>query len=152
MKDPFLKFKYAQGLGDLIKSFLQSKFIHPITEFFVKNSKSCKSCNNRAWALNVLFPIPFWKLFFKTIEEMEENLKKDLLEYGYELLDENEEKNECNDCNKEDQELITTLQNEIFILKEYMSKRDIENYEIVSESETNHESIKIVTLLYKKID
>jgi len=151
MKDPFLKFKYAQGLGDLIKCFLQSKIIHPITEFFVKNSKSCTACNNRAWALNVLFPIPFWRLFFKTIEDMDESLKKELLAYGYEFLDSDEEK-ECDNCDKNEQNLIKTLQEEIVLLTEYKNKKSFEDYEIVSESETNHENIKIVTLIYKKID
>jgi hypothetical protein len=148
-KDPSLKIRYAQGLGDFIKCILQSKVIYHITEFFIKNSKSCSTCNNRAWALNVLFPIPFWKIYFKTVEEMDKSLLNELLDFGYKISDEEEMQN----CNCEEmQNLISNLQNELFSLTDKVNLKNYKEYNLISESETDHDNIKISTSVYKKID
>lgn len=147
--DPSLKIRYAQGLGDFIKCILQSKLIYRITEFFIKNSKSCSTCNNRAWALNVLFPIPFWRIYFKTVEEMDKSLLNDLLDFGYKISDEKEMQN----CNCEEmQNLISSLQNELFSLTYKVNLKNYKEYNLISESETDHDNIKISTSVYKKID
>lgn len=63
--DPILKIRYGVGLGDFITAILHSKLIGPITYLITGKEKPCHSCNSRRIALNILFPIPFWRLFFK---------------------------------------------------------------------------------------
>ena len=83
MKDPNLKIRYARGLGDLIACFLHSKLIGWITKIVTKKSKPCQQCAVRINALNLIFPIPFWRLFFKNTENLLKALKKDLEDFGY---------------------------------------------------------------------
>ena len=83
MKDPNLKIRYARGLGDLIACFLHSKLIGWITKIVTKKSKPCQQCAVRINALNLIFPIPFWRLFFKNTENLLKSLKKDLEDFGY---------------------------------------------------------------------
>lgn len=82
-KDPSLKLKYAAGVGDLVAWFLHSKLIGWLTKLITGKDKPCQMCSKRAQALNVLFPIPFWRLFFGTYNNMINSYKKDLEEYGY---------------------------------------------------------------------
>lgn len=72
--DPLLRYRYAEGLGDIVACTLHSKYIQPITSFLAKKEKTCAACQNRRNALNILFPIKFWKLFFKNQDEMLEDL------------------------------------------------------------------------------
>lgn len=73
-KDPLLRYRYAEGLGDVVACTLHSKFIQPITTFFTKKEKSCAACENRRNALNILFPLNVWKLYFESEEERLESL------------------------------------------------------------------------------
>jgi hypothetical protein len=82
-KDPHLYFKYNRGLGHFVASVLHSKAFGWLTKLITGKDKPCTVCSKRADALNVLFPIPFWKLFFKTEKEMFESLNKDLIDAGY---------------------------------------------------------------------
>lgn len=82
-KDPYLYFKYNKGLGDFVASVLHSRFLGWLTKLITKKDKPCSICSKRAEALNILFPIPFWKLFFKNSLDMTESLKNDLLAAGY---------------------------------------------------------------------
>jgi hypothetical protein len=84
-RDPSLKFRYSRGLGDAIASILHGKAIGWLTKLITGQDKPCTMCSKRADALNILFPIPFWRLFFKTSEELVENLAKDLKEAGYDV-------------------------------------------------------------------
>jgi len=45
----------------------------------------CEMCSKRADALNTLFPIPFWKLFFKSEEKLKESLIEDLKNAQFEV-------------------------------------------------------------------
>jgi hypothetical protein len=80
MKNPKLKFRNAEGLGDIIACILHSKFIGIVTHFITGNDKPCQTCSQRAYALNVLFPIKVWRLRFKDkssfIKELEEEYKE----------------------------------------------------------------------------
>jgi hypothetical protein len=83
--DPSLKFRYSRGLGDAITSILHGKAIGWLTKLITGQDKPCTMCSKRAEALNILFPIPFWRLFFKTSEDLVENLAKELEEAGYDV-------------------------------------------------------------------
>lgn len=73
-KDPLLRYRYAEGLGDIVACTLHSKFIQPITAFITKKEKACAACENRRTALNILFPINVWKLYFEDYEQRLESL------------------------------------------------------------------------------
>lgn len=81
--NPYLFFKYNNGLGDFVASVLHSKALNWLTKIITGKSEPCKVCSRRAEALNILFPIPFWRLFFKTQKEMFESLNEDLLSAGF---------------------------------------------------------------------
>jgi len=83
-KDPYLKFRYSRGVGDVIACILHSKFFGWLTKIITGKSKPCQTCSKRIDALNSLFPISFWKLFFKNAELMIQALDKELSEFGYE--------------------------------------------------------------------
>lgn len=85
IKDPHLKFRYAKGFGDIVACFLHSKPIGWLTKLITGKDKPCTTCSKRANALNVLFPIKFWRLYFKSEEEYIESLKQDLEKAGYEV-------------------------------------------------------------------
>jgi len=83
IKDPYLKLKYAKGLGDIVACFLHSKPIGWLTKLITGKDKPCSKCFKRGNALNILFPIKIWKIFFKTEEEYIETFRNDLQNYGY---------------------------------------------------------------------
>jgi hypothetical protein len=83
MKNPNLKCRYSKGLGDLIACTLHSKLFSWLTFLLTGKKEPCKTCSHRINALNVLFPIPFWKLFFKNIKELMSSLSSDLIKAGY---------------------------------------------------------------------
>ena len=80
--DPIIKFKYALGLGDAISFLLHSKWIGPVTYLITGKIEPCNECNNRRVALNVLFPIPFWKIFFKDGDAYQKHLDKEYEDFG----------------------------------------------------------------------
>lgn len=83
--DPSLKFRYSRGLGDAIASILHSKAIGWLTKLITGKNKPCKVCSERANALNILFPIPFWRLFFHNAEDLVQSLAKEMEEAGYKV-------------------------------------------------------------------
>lgn len=83
--NPYLFFKYNQGLGDFIASLLHSSAFGWLTKLLTGKKEPCNVCSKRADALNVLFPIPFWRIFFKKREDMIASLKQDLLDKDYEI-------------------------------------------------------------------
>lgn len=82
---PDLKIRYANGLGDIVACFLHSKVMHSITVLITGNEKPCMACSARRNALNILFPIPFWKLFFDSKNELLETLAADYRASGYKV-------------------------------------------------------------------
>jgi hypothetical protein len=113
MKNPNLKIRYAKGLGDLIACMLHSKLIGWFTHFLTGQNQPCSTCSQRAMALNILFPIPFWKLFFKNIEEMQQSFIEDLKNNGYEVIE-----------NKNDKEM-TLVQNKVDPLKKIELEKEL---------------------------
>lgn len=78
MKNPKLKLKYSEGLGDVIACFLHSKYLSWLTKLITGREKPCKTCSERIYAFNILVPFSLWKFFFKTKKEFVENLQKEL--------------------------------------------------------------------------
>ena len=84
-KDPYLRFRYSRGIGDIIACILHSKCIGWLTKLITGKQKPCNTCSQRSNALNILFPIPLWKIFFKNAEIMTKSLQLDLQNCGYEV-------------------------------------------------------------------
>jgi hypothetical protein len=82
---PDLKVKYAVGLGDIVACFLHSRLMHNVTVLITGSDKPCMACSARRNAMNLLFPIPFWRLFFRTKEELLETLAADYRASGYKV-------------------------------------------------------------------
>jgi hypothetical protein len=76
------KLKYSSGLGDVVASILHSKFVGPITYMFTGNLEPCATCNSRRVILNKLFPMAIWSYFFKTVEDMHDDIKKEYRKIG----------------------------------------------------------------------
>jgi hypothetical protein len=92
-KSPDLKCKYATGFGDLIACVLHSKAIGWLTYLITKKNKPCNACSMRRNAWNILFPIKFWKLFFKNEDELLKSLSADYRAQGYDVkIDEKSKK------------------------------------------------------------
>ena len=81
MKHPKLKFRYAIGLGDIIACFLHSKLIGWLTRIVTGKDEPCQTCSQRIQALNFLFPIKLWRLFFKTQQDFFIKLSQEMTEY-----------------------------------------------------------------------
>ena len=82
-KDPYLKFRYAKGAGDIVACILHSKMVGWLTKLITGKDKPCTKCFKRGNALNVLLPIKVWRLFFKTEAEYFKSFKEDLEKAGY---------------------------------------------------------------------
>lgn len=82
MKNPKLRLRNAEGLGDIVACFLHSRVMGRITHFITGKDKPCQTCSQRAYALNVLFPIKVWRLRFKDRESFIEALKQEYKEYN----------------------------------------------------------------------
>ena len=65
--NPHFKIKYARGFGDVITYILHGSPLKRITQNVLRIKEPCSQCSKRASALNKLFPIPIWKMFFKSI-------------------------------------------------------------------------------------
>jgi hypothetical protein len=85
MNNPNLKFRYAKGVGDAVASFLHSRYIKKITQIITGKEEPCAACSARRQALNILFPIPFWRLFFKNVDDLIASLEKEYKEQGYDV-------------------------------------------------------------------
>jgi len=86
MKKPDLKCRYALGLGDIVACTLHSKPLGWLVHFLTGKSEPCLVCSQRAMALNFLFPIPVWKIFFKTMEERNIALIEDFKKSGFKMM------------------------------------------------------------------
>lgn len=131
--DPYLQYRHCEGLGDLIACTLHSKIFSPITKIFTGSDKICSSCNKRRYALNYIFPIPVWRIFFKNYDKKTE----DLLKYF-----ETEEK-------KED---VVVIQNQSNDQQHILEEKDlsIPEYSIINESSSEIDDYIFKTIIYKK--
>lgn len=80
--NPIKKIKYAHGLGDVITCFLHSRYFGVVTYLITGKLEPCGKCDNRRKALNILFPIPVWRLFFKTYEDLNKHLDEEYEKNG----------------------------------------------------------------------
>jgi hypothetical protein len=80
---PDLKFKYVNGLGDLVAATLHSKPLGWLTKLITGKDKPCEICSMRRHALNVLVHIPLWKLFFKNKNDLLDSLAAEYRTLGY---------------------------------------------------------------------
>ena len=134
-KNPQLQYRHSEGLGDLIACTLHSKFISPITNLLTGSKEMCFSCNKRRQALNYIFPIPFWKIFFENYDKKIEDFQK-----YFEL---EEKKEEVPNIIIESDEVITEK-----IIEQ--SDSFIPEYKILSESSTEIDDYIFKIIVYKK--
>jgi hypothetical protein len=149
-KDPRYKIRYSSGLGDVVTCLLHSKYLKGIVKIITKSEEQCESCNQRAYFLNLFFPIPIWKFYYKTMDERFLAFKSDMENYGYVFdkhvkKEENEEKT-CN-CNCKNQQVTET--NPLNPLRiDYI---EYDGYVLSSKHESDENGYKIVKFTYKKI-
>lgn len=149
-KNPILKLRYSNGLGDIIKCILHSKYIGKITHIITKTDTPCPSCSERATALNILFPIPLWKFFFKSVNDRDKFLIKEMKDYGYSFREESEPEdakdNGCN-CNKKN---ITYVEKNNVLNGLSIDYINYEGFSLIEKKEKNSGEIKTVMFKYKK--
>lgn len=76
-KNPRLKFRYVDGLGDFVASTLHCKLFSWLTFIITKKTEPCGACSERSRAMNLLVPLPLWRLFFKNRQSYLKSLEKD---------------------------------------------------------------------------
>jgi hypothetical protein len=149
--NPSLKLKYSNGLGDIITCILHGSLFGRLVHFLTKKNKPCNTCSQRAQALNVLFPIKIWKLFFKTPQDAASALAKEMEDAGYNsTFSPNGEnvsfsKTETNDIITKDDQVF----NETKELGQYDNSLD--NYKILSSNSSVVGDFIIKTEIYQKI-
>jgi hypothetical protein len=153
--NPFLQYRHAVGIGDFIACTLHSKYLSPLTKAITGKDGLCASCDARRQAFNILFPIPFWKLFFKTSSEREENIEKfltykndDGTEIPYKDFKETDINAEIeeNDINIEEDDDQT-----LNIIKNIPSIENIKNNKFLNSSDVELDNYIVRTIVYKKI-
>jgi hypothetical protein len=154
----FLKIRYAQGIGDVCAAVLHSKLVGPITYLVTGKLEPCNTCQNRRTALNFLFPIPIWKLFFKNEDAYNEALnlefekfQKPLDTKSHNISD--EKKLEILDDSKDSSNNTVEIINDAADIQENSNNSDdiYKDYFLISENRTEHESVLIVNRIYKKL-
>jgi hypothetical protein len=146
--DPSLKLRYSRGLGDAIASILHSKAIGWLTKIITGKNKPCKVCSERANALNILFPIPFWRLFFRNAEDLVQSLAKEMEEAGYKVeltsdkLGLSSSKAKIKIHSEENQE-------ETFY--KHKIDQNLDNYKLITSGDNFAGEFMIRTQIYKKI-
>lgn len=154
--NPFLQYRHAVGLGDFIACTLHSKYLNPLTKAITGKDGLCASCDARRHAFNLLFPIPFWKLFFKTFDEREKNIEKfltykndDGTEIPYKDFKETYINTEIeeNNINTEEEKDDETYN----IIKNTPSIEGIQNYKFLNSSDVELDNYIVRTIVYKKI-
>ena len=149
--NPSLKLRYANGLGDIVTCILHGRLFGKLVHFLTKKDKPCSTCSQRAQALNILFPIKVWKLFFKTPQEAANALSKEMKEAGYTAsFSPNGEnvsfsKTEANDIENDAIEVY----NETKELGQYDSSLD--NYKILSSNSSVVGDFIIKVEIYQKL-
>ena len=151
-KDPSLKLRYARGLGDIIACILHSKAIGWLTKLITGKDKPCTVCSVRQQALNLLAPLPLWKMFFKNTEEASQAYADEYIkaghkaqslkiDNGYQIMSAEvsqvPEKKGLHQPSEQKYESI-------------LIDSKLVNYNLVSMSESEHDHILIRTHVYKK--
>lgn len=156
--NPFLQYRHALGLGDFIACTLHSKYINPLTIAITGKDGLCASCDARRQSLNVLFPIPFWKLFYKNPEERDKKIESYLT-----YKDENNKEIPWSEFKETSKQAIEQQENidvdvdidvdeNNFPFKKTVPDYDvIENYKFLNSSDVELDNYIIRTTVYKKI-
>jgi len=148
-KNPDLQFRYAKGLGDIVACILHSKALSWLTFKITGKKEPCKVCSIRRDALNVLFPIPLWKFFFKNEKDALFSYKNSTQKDGFEV--------KVNDSNtsasmfKGTTENLPINPNKVITLEEINDKKNIKNYICISDSDNYSGDLLIKVQIYKKI-
>jgi hypothetical protein len=148
-KNPDLQFRYAKGLGDIIACILHSKALSWLTVLITGQKEPCKICSIRRDALNVLFPIPLWKTFFKSEKEALLSYKDMTIKNGSTIT--------VNDSNTSaitfngTAEILPITPNKITTLEEINNKKNIKNYICISDSDNFSGDLLIKVQIYKKV-
>ena len=145
-KDPQLMIRYSRGLGDFISCLLHSKAIGWLTKLITKKDKPCTQCRKRANALNTLFPIPFWKMFFSSDEEYYKNIKIDLEKAGY-SVEGSPNTNAVSSSILTRTPIVNNFKNELPIIPS--ESPDISKYELLSSSDSFVGDFLIKTQVFK---
>lgn len=140
-RNPYLQYRHAEGLGDIIACTLHSKLISPITYFLTGKKEMCVSCDKRRQALNFLFPMKVWRLFFSDYETKENNL--DSYFKNQDIIAESETESEpvINDNNEDNSNILNGFENRTILPK---------NCILLRETEVEIDGIFFKTLIYKK--
>jgi hypothetical protein len=135
-KNPYLQYRHSEGLGDFIACTLHSKFILPVTKLITGSEEICFSCDKRRQALNYIFPIPFWKVFFENYDKKLQDLQK------YFNLKEEEEEPKNDIVIQSHEEIKEIVMEEVNV--------SIPEYKILSESSTEIDDYIFKIIIYKK--
>lgn len=144
-KDPYLKIRYAQGVGDVVGCILHSKAFGWLTKIITGQSKPCQKCSKRGYALNVLFPIPFWRLFFRTKEEYVKTFTEDLQKSGYKVVADPQNKSMVASKVKRN----SIIENQLVNTTTLIDKK-IEGFKMIAQSDNNVGEFLIRTQIFKK--
>lgn len=144
--EPRYKFRYAAGLGDIIACILHMKYIGRLVDLIKTNKSGCSQCSQRAEILNLFFPVPIWKFYFKNIEERNSVFLQEMENLGYnvDFLKIQEELNEkkCN-CNQ--------VVNDMSILESHkIDYIEYDGYFLKSKEESNDGEYKVLKFTYIK--
>jgi len=153
----FSKIRYAQGVGDVIAAILHSKVVGPITYLVTGLLEPCGTCQNRRTALNLILPIPIWKLFFKTEDIYNDQLNKDFKKIQGDIGLKTPDK-PLEDIEK----TIEEIKNSYDVDTEKSNNSDdkpldntiedfYKDYFLISENRTDYENVLIVNRIYKKL-
>ena len=151
--DPNYKLRYAEGLGDVVKCFLHSRFMGPVTKFITGQESPCNACQMRSIALNILVPLPIWRIFFKTIEERDDMLIWDLKDYGYEIDPLEVLQEQKISINNQEPEISIENQNELESGSDYIGSDFpliYNNFQFSRKIENEDGDTKVIILFYKK--
>jgi hypothetical protein len=166
-KTPDLKLKYAQGFGDVIACFLHSAAIGWLTHLITGTDEPCTKCSVRRHALNALFPIKVWRIFFKDENEYLTGLSQEYKNLGYEVeVDYSKGVLHTNkttlNYNTDNQQTITPTETQNLIQDDKFTPNDtpetasnklidnIDDYRLVSSSNTKLGDYMIRTQYFKK--
>jgi hypothetical protein len=147
-KDPDLKFRYAQGLGDIVACFLHCKPVSWLTHLITGTDKPCAKCSLKRNALNTLIPLPFWKLFFQDKKEALLYMTEDYKKSGYKVnLDLDKLFISASKIDKVEQPLSTITEPQTAVIP-----NDLSDYRLLNTSINRYDNILIKTEVYKKKD
>jgi hypothetical protein len=144
-KQPDLKIRYAQGLGDIVACFLHSKPISWLTQIITGEKKPCTKCSIRRNALNTLFPMDVWKLFFNDRREALISIAEDYKENGYNVdLDLDKLFVSASKADNIEQPLPIIQE-----LEQPVNPNDLSGYNLLNTSINRYDNILIKTEVYK---